>query len=103
MAGMAATASIARSAASIINFFNSPTSLSSRGTVLSQAGRSAERPASYQRAIAPLLPRPLLAGSRGGLVDLLVARRRVRRANRDRGADLLELKVVGLRGVLDEV
>src|SRR5215210_1446215 len=44
-----------------------------------------------------------LAGSRGGLVDLLVARGGVNRAHRDRGANILELKVISRRSVLDEV
>src|SRR5215211_2911843 len=46
---------------------------------------------------------PRLAASRRGLVDLLVASSRVRAAYVDRGADLLELEVVNLAGVLDEV
>src|SRR5919112_5105392 len=44
-----------------------------------------------------------LAGSRSGLVDLLVARRRARGAHVDRGAALLELELVSLRGVLENV
>jgi hypothetical protein len=48
------------------------------------------------------LPRPFeagvsrLAGGGSGLVDLLVACRRVLRTHGDRGTDLVELKVVGL-------
>jgi hypothetical protein len=38
----------------------------------------------------------LLAGSRRGLVDLLVARRRVLGAHVDGGAHVLELEVIGL-------
>src|SRR5215216_2740121 len=44
-----------------------------------------------------------LAGSRRGLVDLLVARRGRLRAHRDRRADLLELELVGGRAVLENV
>ena len=43
------------------------------------------------------------ARRRRGLVDLLVARRRRRGAHVDRGADLLELEVVGGGAVLDDV
>src|SRR5918995_2467746 len=105
MAGIAATASTARSAASNINFFNLPTSLSSRGTVFIEAGPCAQGAASYERAIAQLLrPRwPRLAASRCGLVDHLVARRRVRGAHVERGANLVELEVVRDGLVLDEV
>ena len=39
---------------------------------------------------------------RNGLVDLLVARRRVARANHDRGAGVLEAEVVGLGAVLED-
>src|SRR5215211_1197581 len=46
---------------------------------------------------------PRLAASRRGLVDLRVASSRVGGAHVDRGADLLELEVVNLAGVLDEV
>src|SRR5918995_2602738 len=46
---------------------------------------------------------PLLSGGRSGLVDLLVASSRVRGAHVDRGADLLELPIVNLAGVLDDV
>src|ERR671921_543505 len=46
---------------------------------------------------------PRLAASRRGLVDLLVASSRVGGAHVDRGANLFELEVIGLAGVLDEV
>src|SRR4028118_160933 len=45
----------------------------------------------------------LLAGRRSGLVDLLVARRRVRGALVDRATDLVELVVVGHREDRQEV
>src|SRR3989337_1231011 len=68
-------------------------------------------PPKRKRALSDPLPRLrpflatdwLLAGSRGGLVDLLVTRRRVGGAHVDRGADLLELEVVRGRRVLDDV
>jgi hypothetical protein len=44
----------------------------------------------------------LLAGSRRGLVDLLVARRRVLGRHVDGGAHVLELEVIGLGALLDE-
>src|SRR4028118_1848591 len=44
-----------------------------------------------------------LARGGSGLVDLLVARRRVAGAHVERGADLIELEVVGLGAVLDQV
>ena len=37
------------------------------------------------------------------MVDLLVARRGRFGADRDRGADLLKLEVIGLGGVLDDI
>src|SRR3712207_9573040 len=55
---------------------------------------------SYRSLTTPSLT---LGSCRGGLVDLLVTGSRVRRAHRDVGADLLELKVVSLGAVLDEV
>src|SRR5918997_2393838 len=45
----------------------------------------------------------LIAGRRSGLVDLLVARRRVRGALVDRATDLVELEVVGHREDRQEV
>src|SRR5215207_7076653 len=110
MAGKAAisTIVIARSAASNINFFNLPTSLSSRGTVFYRGGHFCTRARLLPRAIAQLRPRrPRLAASRGGLVDLSVADKDLVhvlvRRQRDIGANLLELEVIRLRGVLDDI
>src|SRR5919107_2150282 len=46
---------------------------------------------------------PRLAASRRGLVDLLVTGSRVGGAHVDRGANLFELEVIDLAGVLDDV
>src|SRR5215211_3460458 len=72
-------------------------------------GAGCESPA--PRAQRPRKASPLLlnglttttTGGGSGLVDLLVARRRVRGVHLYRRADLLELEVVGLRTVLDDV
>src|SRR5215213_4378009 len=72
-------------------------------------GAGCESPA--PRAQRPRKASPLLlnglttttTGGGSGLVDLLVARRRVRGVHLYRRATLLELKVVGLRTVLDDV
>src|SRR5215216_2406266 len=73
-------------------------------------GAGCESPA--PRAQRPRKASPLLlngltttttTGGGSSLVDLLVARRRVRGVHLYRRADLLELEVVGLRTVLDDV
>src|SRR5918997_752381 len=104
MAGMAATASIAKSAANNINFFNLPTSLYSRGTVFYRRRILLHKgpPPTTSDCSSTTTSRLAVATSRRGLVDLLVARRRVRAAYVDRRADLLKLKVIGLAGVLDD-
>src|SRR5918997_7219610 len=70
-------------------------------------------PVLHQKGAGPFGPLPRLqpflatdlslAASGRSLVDHLVTGRRVGRADRNVGADLLELVVVNLAGVLDEV
>src|ERR687894_851120 len=105
MAGMAATASIAKSAANNINFFNLPTSLYSRGTVFYRRRILLHKgpPPTTSYCSSTTTSSVRLAASRRGLIDLLVASSRVGRADRDVGANLLELEVVRDGLVLDEV
>src|ERR687894_9139 len=104
MAGMAATASIAKSAANNINFFNLPTSLYSRGTVFYRRRILLHKgpPPTTSYCSSTTTSSVRLAASRRGLIDLLVTGRRVRAAHVDRRADLLKLKVISLAGVLDD-
>src|SRR5829696_3847874 len=102
-AGEAASRATATIAASIINFFNLIYLLLLESSFPLEAdplGRKSAPKKSYRSAL-PL--RLLLAGGRRGLVDLLVTGDRVRGAQRDVGADLLELELVGGGAVLQNV
>ncbi len=74
---------------------------------IKRAGAIRPRPSCVSRPRSWTQPSSSFASSLatrrgGGLVDLLVARRRVLRAHGDRGADLVELEVIGLGAVLDQ-
>src|SRR5215204_700598 len=102
-AGEAASRATASIAASIINFFNLIYLLLLESSFPLEAdplGRKSASKKSYRSAL-PL--RLLLAGGRSGLVDLLVTGDRVRGAQRDVGANLLELELVGGGAVLENV